>query len=79
MPSSPAQSPSGAAPDAGLSRRTFLQTGAAAALLGSLAANPAGAATGSRRDLIVRENAREGSRDWQLTRVRVDAQGVRAP
>ena len=79
MPSSPAQSPSGAAPDAGLSRRTFLQTGAAAALLGSLAANPAGAATGSRRDLIVRENAREGSRDWQLTRVRVDAQGFRSP
>jgi len=28
---------------------------------------------------IVRENAREGSLDWQLTRVRVDEDGIRSP
>jgi hypothetical protein len=66
-----------------LSRREFVAAGSLA-----LAAGAAGCSTtissatraGSRRsDLIARENAREGSRDWQLTRVRVDKDGFRSP
>jgi hypothetical protein len=66
-----------------LSRREFVSAGSLA-----LAAGAAGCSTtissathaGSRRsDLIARENAREGARDWQLTRVRVDKDGFRSP
>src|SRR5512133_2715132 len=55
-----------------IARRDFLGTAATAALTASLAgAGTARAA--SRSDTILgRENAREGARDWQLTRVRVD-------
>ena len=34
---------------------------------------------GGRDSVIVRENARAGARDWQLTRVRVDKEGFRSP
>ena len=56
-----------------LGRRQFIAQSAtaAAAAAGSslLAAQPAS----PRRDsIIARENAREGARDWQLTRVRID-------
>ena len=68
----------GPAPSAPLSRREFFQAGAASALVGA-AVPAAGAATGTRRGIIAEENAREGSRDWQLTRVKVDREGFRSP
>jgi hypothetical protein len=62
-------------------RREFLQTTAATALAGGAtgcATNaPAGRTSGS--SLIARENAKEGARDWQLTRVRVDKDNYRSP
>ena len=48
------------------SRRDFLKTSAAA----FAAAGVAKAAPSPQSDLIKRENARPGTRDWQLTRVR---------
>ena len=64
-----------------LTRREFLHTGASAALVSAVAGCQAvGPTTGvPRRSLIAAENAREGSRDWQLTRVRVDKDGFRSP
>ncbi|MBM3842476.1 MAG: hypothetical protein FJ397_04295, partial [Verrucomicrobia bacterium] len=64
-----------------LSRLEFLQTGAAALLAGApaAAAAVAAASTPGRAGIIAAENAREGSRDWQLTRVRVDQDGFRSP
>lgn len=68
----------GAVPSAPLSRREFFQAGAATALIGATV--PAvGAAATARRNFIAEENAREGSRDWQLTRVKVDREGFRSP
>ena len=68
----------GAVPSAPLSRREFFQAGAATALIGATV--PAvGAAATARRNVIAEENAREGSRDWQLTRVKVDREGFRSP
>jgi hypothetical protein len=62
-----------------LHRRAFLQTTSALALAGAAGcASPTGTAPQS-SDVIRRENAREGSRDWQLTRVRVDKDGFRSP
>ena len=48
------------------SRRDFIKTSTAA----SAAAQVAAAAPERQRDLIRKENAREGTKDWQLTRVR---------
>jgi hypothetical protein len=59
------------------SRRDFLRLGASAAAVATLAAQRAPAAQA--RSPITAENAREGSRDWQLTRVRVDREGFRSP
>ena len=39
----------------------------------------AGAVSGAEPNSVVIENRHEGSRDWQLTRVRPDADGFRAP
>ena len=56
-------------------RRDFLKTGAAVALAGA-AVEPRAAEP----SLLPRENSREGARDWQLTRVRLDKNGgFRAP
>ncbi len=62
-----------------LSRRQFITGSAAAALTASTA--PAGAILSPARQpsLIRRENRKEGARDWQLTRVRVDKDGFRSP
>ena len=54
-------------------RRFLLTTG-----VGALAANLNGAPT-PRRNRIIEENAKEGSRDWQLTRVRADGGNYRSP
>ena len=63
-----------------LSRRDFLHAGATAAVIGAAAQLPAAtAASAARRGIIAEENAREGSRDWQLTRVKVDREGFRSP
>jgi hypothetical protein len=58
-------------------RRRFIKTGAAGAITSVLpsatpGAPPATAASAKSR-LIAAENAKEGSLDWQLTRVRLDA------
>ena len=67
-------------PASALTRRDFLHAGGAVALAATSAAAPAlSAASAARRNLIATENAREGSRDWQLTRVRVDRDGFRSP
>ena len=67
-----------------LGRRAFLQASAATAA--ALATDPAHAqqksqtAAGRRNPLIAEENAKAGSLDWQLTRVRLDKNGGhRAP
>jgi hypothetical protein len=64
--------PSNANPD----RRGFLK-GGAALLIGAVTAPIALAADGgsSGRSLIQRENEKPGTRDWQLTRVRLDKTG----
>jgi TAT (twin-arginine translocation) pathway signal sequence len=73
MPTTP--TPSG--PDPEISRRGFLKTSAGAALGASL---PAAAVAQNARGIIAAENAKPGSDDWQLTRVRLDKQaGFRAP
>lgn len=64
-----------------LTRRDFIKTSTtAAALAGSGRALAAPIqSTQAQPSLITRENAREGSTDWQLTRVRIDKRaGVRA-
>src|SRR3954469_8232902 len=55
-------------------RRQFIATSASAALSAALAPEAAAAASTAARSpkLIENENRREGARDWQLTRVRVD-------
>lgn len=53
-----------------LSRRTLLKSVAALASANALAASSAPAALARDRDLIRRENAKPGSTDWQLTRMR---------
>src|SRR5436190_23778768 len=56
-------------------RRQFVKTAAAATVGSALAATQASAKEGAGRQpaLIREENAKEGARDWQLTRVRVQA------
>ena len=69
-----------------LNRRKFLQTGAAGALAGAVAgcqtastAASKPAPTTASAMALRRENEREGARDWQLTRVRLDgAKGFRS-
>ncbi|WP_372897709.1 N,N-dimethylformamidase beta subunit family domain-containing protein [Stieleria sp.] len=66
-----------------LSRRDVLKGVSAISALGALSPNAMaddrGAAEHSGASLIRRENAKPGSRDWQLTRVRLDSRdGVRA-
>ncbi|MEO6785739.1 MAG: N,N-dimethylformamidase beta subunit family domain-containing protein, partial [Chthoniobacteraceae bacterium] len=67
-----------------ISRRGFLKSSATAAIGGSLLAGTADAAQAaaqpSRSSIIAQENAKEGTRDWQMTRVRLDKTGgFRAP
>lgn len=65
-----------------LTRRQFLERNAAAALALSVAPSHVGVAEQSSRRQPLRigsENRREGARDWQLTRVRVDRDGFRSP
>ena len=64
-----------------ISRRNFLKSSATAALGTTLAAANADAETEKPRAVSIREeNAKEGARDWQLTRVRLDKNGgYRAP
>jgi hypothetical protein len=73
--SSPPQAPSV------VDRRVVIQ-GALSATVGGLAAGvpaAAGAAPERAADLIARENRREGARNWQLTRVRLDGSKHRSP
>ena len=66
------------ADDSDITRRGFLKTSASAALGSTLGASVAVAA--EKRGLIGEENAKPGSNDWQLTRVRLDKNGgFRAP
>src|SRR4051812_35428254 len=79
-----ASSPSQPAPDSDLTRRGFLKTSASAALGGTLATglpeSARGAVAKERANVIAQENAKPGTRDWQLTRVRLDKQaGFRSP
>ena len=67
-----------------VNRRQFLQTGAAGALaastVGCQTTSPAAGSKTASSSLIRRENEREGTRDWQLTRVRLDSsKGFRSP
>jgi hypothetical protein len=65
-----------------LTRRGFIKGSAAAALATGSTPVPlsAAAATTARRNAIVDENAKEGTRDWQLTRVRLNTdRGFRSP
>lgn len=69
---------------ADLSRRAFLKTSASTALGGGLMAGASeaahAAARPARSNVIAQENAREGTHDWQLTRVRLDkSDGFRSP
>lgn len=63
------------------SRRDVLKSALAASLAVPAAAGDASAADEkSQTNLIVQENARPGTRDWQLTRMRLDKTGgVRSP
>lgn len=61
-----------------MKRRTFLATTSTAAAV-SAAGIGAGHAAEPQPDLIAAENAKPGSRDWQLSRIRLDkSTGVRA-
>ena len=65
-----------------VSRRAFVKAGASAAAAAMTGAGYAiaGARSAAQPTLIAAENAREGARDWQLTRVRTGKPGqVRAP
>jgi len=71
--------------DSSLPRREFLQSAIALGALSSVA-GPLGDAmadgpkpAAGKRNPIVEENQKEGSLDWQLTRVRVDSAGFRSP
>ncbi|GEM_PF-2106819 len=62
-------------PDSSFSRRQFLQTAAAAGAAittGGAVIGAQGAEAEVQPQLISQENLKEGSRDWQLTRVRLD-------
>lgn len=62
-----------------MTRRDFLHTGASAAMVGAaLRSQAASLSPRPRSSLIAEENAREGARDWQLTRVRPDKDGFRS-
>jgi hypothetical protein len=69
----------------GISRRHFLETTAAAMAASALPGTSAGADDaarngGVRRPSLIRdENAKPGSTDWQLTRVRIDRQAGPPP
>ncbi len=72
--------------DPELTRRRFLKTSAASATAAGvgLLAPESGKAQAetvtARKNLIIEENAKPGTRDWQLTRVRLDkTDGFRAP
>ena len=83
----PASFAASSPPDHDLTRRGFIKASAAAALAtgGAAARVPAEVPAASpekkaRRNPIAEENAREGTRDWQLTRVRLDTvRGFRSP
>ena len=66
-----------------ITRRSFLKNSATAAIGGNLlagASDPAqAAAQPAQGNGIAQENAKEGARDWQLTRVRVDGGEFRSP
>ncbi len=70
-------------PDENIDRREAIRKTAALGLGGALLGPTSEANTGrtgkSRADLIRNENAKEGSDDWQLTRIRADKQGHRMP
>jgi hypothetical protein len=61
------------------SRREFITGSTSAALAASIATVEAASKAARQPSLIRRENRKEGARDWQLTRVRVDKEGFRSP
>jgi hypothetical protein len=61
------------------SRRHFLQAASSGLVSSTLASAATAASAPSKQGIIAAENAKEGSRDWQLTRVRSDKDGFRSP
>ncbi len=66
------------------SRRKVLKTAVGLGLAGvnaasSRAADPQNPRTAARSTIILDENSKAGSTDWQLTRIRLDKQGFRSP
>jgi hypothetical protein len=61
-----------------MNRRRFITAAGAAAVVAQFRA-PALEAAPAISDLVRAENLKKGSTDWQLTRVRVDAEGFRSP
>jgi len=53
-------------------RRRFIQAASTTALTSAFAGSPKAKASSAKQNLIASENAKEGSLDWQLTRVRLD-------
>jgi hypothetical protein len=66
--------------DPEISRRGFLKSSAGAALVAGIPAAARDSSADTRENPITRENAKPGSDDWQLARVRLDKNGgYRAP
>ena len=61
-----------------MKRRDFISASSAVALASQIG-NQIGIAADSKSDRIRSENAKPGSRDWQLTRVRLDKDQFRSP
>jgi hypothetical protein len=64
-------------PETASTRRDFIRHSLITA--GSLALPTAAASGAAKSNATVDENRREGARDWQLTRVRLDRDGFRSP
>lgn len=62
-----------------LNRRHFIATTGAAAMAAHADRRSVAASPTASPELIKTENAKEGARDWQLTRVRVDGKNYRSP
>ena len=65
-------------PSPPMNRRHFITTAGAAAVVAHLRP-PSSAAAPAMPELIRTENLKKGATDWQLTRIRVDAEGFRSP
>lgn len=59
----------------GESRREFIKYGSTAPIVAAMGAGHVSAENSKEGNPVVRENAEEGAKDWQLTRVRLDQRG----